>query len=41
LEAVKAAGRVGGRNPKMTPSKSKADQQLLDADVSPKGVAAN
>lgn len=41
LEAAKADGRVGGRKPKMTPSKLKAAQQLLDAGVPPKDVAAN
>ncbi len=41
LEAAKAAGRVGGRKPKMTPSKLKAARQLLDSGVPPKDVAAN
>ena len=41
LEAAKVAGRVGGRKPKMTPAKLKAAQQLLDAGVPPKDVAAN
>ena len=41
MEAAKAAGRIGGRKPKMTPSKLKAAQQFLDAGVPPKDVAAN
>lgn len=41
LAAAKTAGRVGGRKPKMTPSKLQAAQQLLDAGVPPKDVAAN
>ncbi len=41
LEAAKAAGRVGGRKLKMTPSKVQAARQLLDAGVPPKDVALN
>ena len=41
MEAAKAADRVGGRKPKMTPAKLKEAQQLLDAGVPPKDVAAN
>ena len=41
LEAAKTAGRVGGRKPKMTPSKIQAARQLLDSGVPPKDVAVN
>jgi len=41
LGAAKIAGRIGGRRPKMTPSKLQAAQQLLDSGVPPKDVAAN
>ena len=41
LDAGKAQGRVGGRKPKMTPSKVEAARKLLASGVLPKDVAAN
>ena len=41
LDAAKAQGRIGGRKPKMTPSKLEAACKLLTAGVLPKDVAAN
>lgn len=41
LDAARTQGRVGGRKAKMTPSKIKAAQQLLDGGVLPKDVAQN
>lgn len=41
LDAARTQGRVGGRKAKMTPSKIKAAQQLLDSGVLPKDVAQN
>ena len=40
LDAAKAAGRVGGRKPKMTPTKIKSARQLLDSGALPKDVAS-
>ena len=41
LDAARAQGRIGGRKPKMTPSKLEAARKLLAAGVLPKDVAAN
>ncbi len=41
LDAAKAQGRVGGRKLKMTPSKLKAAQKLLEAGAAPKDIAAD
>ena len=39
LAAARAQGRVGGRKPKMTPSKLKAAKRLLESGAAPKDVA--
>lgn len=41
LAAARAAGRTGGRKPKMTPSKIESAKKLLTAGVPPRDVAAD